>query len=177
MHHATSSFPKPVAGRMPAGLCLFALMLCAAWGTPAATRAQASGPSGSLTGAVRDPNGAAVPGALVTAHNTGTGLRRTAAADAEGVWTVPALPAGSYEVAIEAQGFRRILLRNIQVEAAVPRTLDARLEIGEITGDVVGGEEKKGTPRPSRASSPRTSSSPSRPRPAASPSCSRPRRA
>jgi hypothetical protein len=137
MHHATSSFPKPVAGRMPAGLCLFALMLCAAWGTPAATRAQASGPSGSLTGAVRDPNGAAVPGALVTAHNTGTGLRRTAAADAEGVWTVPALPAGSYEVAIEAQGFRRILLRNIQVEAAVPRTLDARLEIGEITGDVV----------------------------------------
>jgi hypothetical protein len=135
MHHA--AYPKPSAGRKAAGLCLLALVLCAVWAPRTATHAQASGPAGSLTGVVRDPNGAAVPGALVTAHNIGTGLRRTASADAEGAWIIPALPAGAYEVAFEAQGFRRSLLRNVQVEAAVPRTLDARLEVGEITGDVV----------------------------------------
>jgi len=135
MHHAASS--KTFVGRRAAGLCLLALALCAGLAPTAATRAQASGPTGSLTGVVRDPDGASVPGAAVTARNTGTGLSRTAAADGEGAWTIPALPAGTYEIAVEAQGFRRALLRGVQVEAAVPRTVEARLEIGEIEADVV----------------------------------------
>ena len=103
----------------------------------APTAGAQSAPAGSLTGVVQDPNGAAVPAASVTVRNVGTGLTRTAAADADGRWTIPALPVGGYEVLIEARGFKRTQLQNVAVEAAVPRTLDTRLEVGEITGEVV----------------------------------------
>ncbi|MET0649325.1 MAG: carboxypeptidase-like regulatory domain-containing protein [Pyrinomonadaceae bacterium] len=96
-----------------------------------------SGPTGSLTGVVHDPNGAAVPAAAVTVRNPSTGLARNAAADTDGRWTIPALPVGAYEVLIEARGFKRTQFQNVSVEAAVPRTLDAALEVGEITGEVV----------------------------------------
>jgi len=96
-----------------------------------------SGPTGALVGVVHDPNGAAVPAASVTVTNAGTGLTRTASADADGRWTIPALPVGSYEVLVEARGFKRTQFRQVAVEAAVPRTLEARLEVGEITGEVV----------------------------------------
>src|SRR5688500_2225570 len=112
------------------------LLLAAGLFLSPAALAQA-GPAGSLTGVVHDPNGAAVPAAHVTVRNPSTGLTRSAAADAGGRWTVPALPVGAYEVSIEAQGFKRMQFQSVAVEAAVPRTLDATLEVGEIQGEVV----------------------------------------
>src|SRR5688500_3097577 len=82
----------------------------------APTAGAQSAPTGSLTGVVQDPNGAAVPAASVTVKNVGTGLTRTAAAGADGRWTIPALPVGGYEVLIEAQGFKRTQLQNVAVE-------------------------------------------------------------
>ncbi len=96
-----------------------------------------SNPTGSLTGGVQDSNGAAVPAAAITVKNLGTGLTRTAVADDEGRWTIPALPVGRYEVLIEAQGFKRTALKDVGVEASVPRTLNTKLEIGDIAGEVV----------------------------------------
>ena len=119
------------AGRQP----LSALALILALSLTAF--AQASGPSGTLTGMTQDPNGAAVPGATVTVKHVGTGLTRSATADSNGHWTVAALPVGAYEVTVAAQNFKRTVVQNVQVEAAVPRTLDARLEVGELGDEVV----------------------------------------
>ncbi|HYN85573.1 MAG TPA: TonB-dependent receptor, partial [Pyrinomonadaceae bacterium] len=111
-----------------------ALGLCLAL---AATARAQSGPTGTLTGTVLDPSGAAVPNASVTATNTGTALSRTATTDADGRWTLPALPVGTYELTYEATGFRRLVRQGVGVEASVPRTLDDRLEVGELTGETI----------------------------------------
>ncbi|MCX6544036.1 MAG: carboxypeptidase regulatory-like domain-containing protein [Acidobacteria bacterium] len=58
-----------------------------------------------VTGSAKDQSGGVVPGATVTAKNTETGLVRTATSDATGKYRLPALPPGTYTVAIELQGF------------------------------------------------------------------------
>ncbi|MGH9839460.1 MAG: carboxypeptidase-like regulatory domain-containing protein, partial [Blastocatellia bacterium] len=94
-----------------------------------------SGPTGSLSGTVQDSAGAAVLGAKVTATNADTGSSRTVTADAEGHWAINVLPTGNYKLTFEASGFKKAVA-NAVVEAAVPRVLDTKLEVGEMTIEV-----------------------------------------
>ena len=91
-----------------------------------------SGTVGTLTGVVTDPNGANLPGVSVVVKNLGTGATRTAITDSDGHWTLPGLPVSTYEVAYEITGFKRLVRDRVEVEASVPRTLEDKLEIGEI---------------------------------------------
>ena len=50
----------------------------------------------TLTGEVRDTNGAVIEGAQVRATNLETGLVRNVQSDGEGRYTFPALPVGAY---------------------------------------------------------------------------------
>ncbi|HLL70336.1 MAG TPA: carboxypeptidase-like regulatory domain-containing protein, partial [Pyrinomonadaceae bacterium] len=92
-----------------------------------------SNPTGSLSGLVKDASGASLPGVSVTVRSSGTGVTRTAVTNEEGRWTVPALSVGSYEVSYEREGFKKLVAEDVEVEAAVPRTLEAALEVGEVT--------------------------------------------
>ncbi len=94
-----------------------------------------SGPTGSLGGDVKDPSGASVSGARITAVHSETGLSRSATADAEGRWSLAVLPVGTYKITIEADGFKKAIA-DIAVEAAVPRVLDTRMEVGEVSVEV-----------------------------------------
>ncbi|HEY8460747.1 MAG TPA: carboxypeptidase-like regulatory domain-containing protein [Blastocatellia bacterium] len=94
-----------------------------------------SGPTGSLSGEVRDPSGASISGAKVTATHIETGLSRVATTNSEGRWSLPVLPVGNYKVTVEATGFKKPVA-DIAVEAAVPRVLDTRLEVGEVSVEV-----------------------------------------
>ena len=91
-----------------------------------------SGPTGSLSGVVTDVNGAVLPGVTVTVRDPQTGLQRVVSTNGEGRWTVPALPVGDYEVTYEMAGFKKLVRERVSVEAAVPRTLEDRLEVGEV---------------------------------------------
>ena len=91
-----------------------------------------SGTVGTLTGVVRDPNGANLPGASVVVKNLATGATRTAISNEDGHWALPGLPVGAYEVSYEITGFKRLVRDRIEVEASVPRTLEDKLEVGEI---------------------------------------------
>lgn len=95
-----------------------------------------SGASGTLTGVVRDQNGANMPGVAVTLRNLGTGATRTVTTNDEGRWMVPALSVGTYEVTYELAGFKKLVRDRVEVEAAVPRTLEDKLEIGDIGATV-----------------------------------------
>jgi Carboxypeptidase regulatory-like domain/TonB dependent receptor len=94
--------------------------------------ALAQGGLGTLTGVVRDPNGANLAGVTVVVRNLATGSTRTASTNDEGHWNMPGLPVGAYEVSYEATGFKRLVRDKVDVEASVPRTLDDKLEIGEL---------------------------------------------
>jgi hypothetical protein len=111
--------------------CAFALVCCA----PAAL-AQADATSADLTGFVRDPQGAVVPGATVTARNPSVGIIRTAATNDEGSYRLVQLPPGTYEVSVEAANFKKAVVPAVTVTVGQRADLDISLEIGQIT-DVV----------------------------------------
>jgi len=74
------------------------LLVCAA-----VTLAQNA--TGSITGAVTDPNNEVIPNATVTVTNKATGAVRKGATRSGGVYSVESLLPGEYEVRVEAQGF------------------------------------------------------------------------
>jgi hypothetical protein len=61
--------------------------------------------TGTITGAVVDPSGAAIPGATITIVNTGTGLQKSLHTDAAGNFVAPGLPFGNYVVSATATNF------------------------------------------------------------------------
>src|SRR5207248_10351650 len=79
------------------GAAVFLLLAC--------VNAFAQQTTGTITGRVVDQQGAAIPGATVTAKNVATGYTRTETSDAEGLYRIGALPVGIYEVNAELQGF------------------------------------------------------------------------
>jgi len=91
---------------------------------------------GSLTGRVTDPNGAGVANAKVTATNLNSGGTREVTTSDDGNYTIPELRADPYKVTAEAQGFKTSSAENIVVAVQVNRTLDFKLEIGEISSVV-----------------------------------------
>ena len=70
---------------------------------------------GEIRGTVTDPSGAVLPQANIAARSITTNEKRTATSDAAGNYAVPNLDAGTYEVEVESQGFRKSLIQNIAV--------------------------------------------------------------
>jgi hypothetical protein len=69
-------------------------------------RAQETVNYASLSGIVRDPSGAVVPGAHVVARQTQTNITADATSDQEGRFRFPYLRVGPYEVIVSLDGFR-----------------------------------------------------------------------
>src|SRR3981189_117970 len=88
---------------------------------------------GTILGTVTDPSGAVIAGAKVTAKNTGTGLERTTETSADGSYSLPELPLGSYSVTIVQQGFQTFAATGVTVDVATDRRVDAALKTGEIS--------------------------------------------
>jgi hypothetical protein len=118
-------------------------LLVAALLSPVSAALAQSGPTGTLAGVVTDANGAVISGATITITNAATGHDRVITTDGEGRYRVPALAVGPHRVAVEASGFKKAVLENIDIEAAVPRTLDIKMEPGAVqeTVNVVAGTE------------------------------------
>ena len=87
-------------------------------------------PTGTITGTVKDESGAVIPNANIIITNKATGVARTSAANAAGLYSAPALNAGDYEVRVEMQGFRT-QVRSALVTAGTTTTVDMSLTLGE----------------------------------------------
>ncbi len=99
--------------------------------------AQISSSTGAIQGTVTDPGGAVVVGAKVAAINTATGTRTEVSSQSDGGYVFSLLPPGTYRVEIEAPGFQRSVLQGIAVEVTRVAVANARLELGEVTSEVV----------------------------------------
>jgi Carboxypeptidase regulatory-like domain/TonB dependent receptor len=108
-------------------LACAALMLCAG-----AALAQADSTSATLNGFVRDPQGAVVPGATVTARNPATNETRTTTSNDEGFYQLVQLTPGTYEVTVEAANFSRALVPDVTVTVGQRADLDIPLSVGAI---------------------------------------------
>src|SRR5688500_17195747 len=65
--------------------------------------------TGTISGTVADPSGAAVPGAAVTIRNIQTGITRSLESNAAGRYDAAALPVGTYEVRASLAGFQTLV--------------------------------------------------------------------
>src|SRR5215204_3737816 len=111
--------------------CAFAL----AFGAGSA-QAQADATSANLSGFVRDPAGAVVAGATVTARNPSVGVTRTTTSNDECACRLGQLPPGQYEVTVEAANFKKAVVPSVTLTVGQRADLDIALELGQIT-DVV----------------------------------------
>src|SRR5256885_4302971 len=59
-----------------------------------------------ISGTVTDQSGARLPGAEVTATQTGTGLSRTVVSNESGTYVLASLPTGPYKLEVALPGFR-----------------------------------------------------------------------
>jgi hypothetical protein len=91
---------------------------------------------GTITGTVVDPTAAVVPGAKIMAKNTETGVVSQATATETGNFTLPSLPAGTYDVSVEASGFKKTTQPGVVVQVAQTVRVDLKLEVGAATESV-----------------------------------------
>ena len=96
---------------------------------------------GTILGTVTDSSGAVVPGAKVTVRQVATGLERNTETTSDGSYSVPELPMGSDTVTVAATGFQTSVTRNVIVDVATERRVDAQLPAGQVSETVeVSGE-------------------------------------
>ncbi len=95
------------------------------------------GSVGTLNGTVLDQAGASVPGATVVATNIATGAEATTTTTSSGTYTLPYLPAGTYNIRATAPGFRTATAEKIILRVAQTLSVDVKLEIGAVTEHVV----------------------------------------
>lgn len=88
---------------------------------------------GGILGTVTDASGAVVSNAKVTVRNVNTGLERATQTSADGSYTVPELPLGTYMVTVSQTGFQTFVANNVAVNVATGRRVDAVLKPGQVT--------------------------------------------
>ena len=85
---------------------------------------------GTILGTVTDASGAVISGANVMVKNVDTGQERSTQTSADGSYSVPELPIGSYTVTISQSGFQTSVTTNVVVDVASERRVDASAEGG-----------------------------------------------
>jgi hypothetical protein len=104
--------------------------------TIAGISAWAQSTTASLIGVVRDPSGAAVPGAGVIATNIATSFNRAAITDETGSYLIPNLPVGEYTVQIQKAGFSKFVQKGITLVVDQNARVDVALTLGDAAQSV-----------------------------------------
>ena len=92
--------------------------------------------TGGVTGTVTDPSGAAIQGAVVTAHDLDTNVSTPTTTNADGIYHIEHLPIGRYEVVAKANGFSSLTLPSFSLEALQTVTFNAKLAVQGTTSSV-----------------------------------------
>ena len=87
----------------------------------------------AISGRVTDPQGAVVTSATVTATNTQTGASRTARTTSDGLYNMPDLPPGNYNVVVVASGFSKAVANNVWLNVGETRDVNLGLTVGGAT--------------------------------------------
>ncbi len=90
----------------------------------------------SIQGIVQDQTQAVIASAQITVTNLDTGLRREAATNESGFYTLPALPVGRYKIAAAQRGFSTSEIPGIKLDVGQTARADFVLKPGAVTESV-----------------------------------------
>ncbi len=113
---------------------LCSAFFCLALWLPSAVSAQQI--LGAITGTVKDASGSSVPDATVKAVNSETNLTVSARTQANGSYSIPNIPAGTYRVTISKTGFDAETHTEVLVNANRTTTVDGALQVGAVSTTV-----------------------------------------
>ena len=82
----------------------------------------------TISGRVVDSSGGVLPGATVTAKHLGTNVVSTTVSNADGNFTLPSLPNGTYEVTVSLEGFKTQVVKDVVITAVQGARVNAVLE-------------------------------------------------
>lgn len=114
--------------RMPSAVAVFMVLSMATVAFAQAT--------GQIAGQVTDPSGAMLPGATVEATNVATGAVRTAVTGADGLYTLPLLQPGLYNVKASLDGFKTAQQDAVRVTVTETARAVFQLAVGQISETV-----------------------------------------
>ncbi len=92
--------------------------------------------TGTIIGVVKDPSGAAIPDATVTATNTSTNLPRTGTTGSDGAYRFDAMQPGPYTLTVTKDGFEKSTLTSLTLDVAQKLEANATLQVGSVQQEV-----------------------------------------
>jgi hypothetical protein len=90
----------------------------------------------TVNGRVLDEGGAVLPGVTVVVTNVGTGIGRTTVTNEVGLYNVPALVVGRYDVRVELSGFAPAVRPALDLTANSTVTVDFTLRLAQVSENV-----------------------------------------
>lgn len=121
--------PGTSGGRLVLQIMICLVLFCLG-GAVCVLHAQVT--TSSVTGFVTDSSGAVVPQALVKIKEIATGYTRSTLTDANGQYSIPAIPAGNYTFTVEKAAFKTIVKANQTITQQLPARVDFVLEVGSV---------------------------------------------
>lgn len=120
------------SGRGRLRALLVSLLLCLL----ACAAASAQTGTSTVRGTVTDPQGNVVPGATVTLSDASKNFTRTQTTTGEGGYVFTSVPPGTYRLEVEAKGFKKALVSDVQAQVNTPADQNVQLEVGNVAETV-----------------------------------------
>ena len=105
-------------------------------GLSAAVLAPAQLSTGTITGTVIDPQGAAVAGVKVLAVETSTNFQARSETNSDGLYRIQSLQPGTYDVTFESSGFKSLVQRGLQLKVGDVLAVDGTLQLGQVSEQI-----------------------------------------
>ncbi len=115
---------------------LLVALLVSICGMALVSRVAAQVTTATILGTVTDMSGAAIPDAMVTVQNVGTGNTEATTSDAQGRYRVSELGVGEYRVEASKMGFAQVVHPGITLTVGAQTVVDLALPVGQQTQTV-----------------------------------------
>jgi hypothetical protein len=114
----------------------FAILATILFGLLTGVVAHAQVTGATLNGTVTDPSGGVVAGATVSAENNATAITREVTTDSAGLYNIPNLVPGLYDIKVSATGFSTSVHAGVNLSVGQQEQLNFSLKVGQTSTEV-----------------------------------------
>ncbi len=112
--------------------CIILALVLALWSAPVLAQETRA----TVVGRVTDASGGVIPGVTITLTNVETNVATPTVTNDEGLYRIPFLNPGSYELRAELTGFSTHVRKGLNLSINSEVVLDVKMEVGELSQSV-----------------------------------------